>query len=343
MLEILDHELGAERALQFAEEKIGAGSWRWDVKTRRMDWSRGVYALLGLDPDTAEPSLDTIERVMHPLDRRIADEIELGFAGGLLIDRDFRIIRPNGALRWISNRCETLFDADGSPTVAVGVMIDVTGRRLSDEIRRSLTDRFVALAEGSDCIVWTLRGNAGPVVVHAPARCGGSATPMCFTIDDLDAVHPEDRDATEQAWSEMLAEGKPIEIAHRLRGPDGVYETCRSRVTPIRESTGDVLEYLGVTVPGAGRRGAEAGRADVLGVATGAQIRGARGILRWSVRELADAAGLTPAIVRRIESYDGVNGAASRKPRAAIAAALVKAGVELISRSSGLPGVAPRQ
>ena len=71
---------------------------------------------------------------------------------------------------------------------------------------------------------------------------------------------------------------------------------------------------------------------------TGAQIRMARGYLRWSVRELAEKTNLGDSTIQRMEAVDGVP-AASARNLAAVQSAFVTAGVEFIDENGGGPGV----
>ena len=68
---------------------------------------------------------------------------------------------------------------------------------------------------------------------------------------------------------------------------------------------------------------------------TSAQIRAARALLNWTVRDLADAAGVHRNTVTRAETDATGPGHAS----AAIRAALEGAGVEFIAQNGGGPGV----
>lgn len=73
-------------------------------------------------------------------------------------------------------------------------------------------------------------------------------------------------------------------------------------------------------------------------VITGAQIRAARALVRWSAKELADAASVGVATVRRAESDDGIPSITSANQRA-IRTALEAVGVEFIPENGGGPGV----
>ncbi len=71
---------------------------------------------------------------------------------------------------------------------------------------------------------------------------------------------------------------------------------------------------------------------------TGAQIRMARGYLKWSVKDLADRSGVAISTIKRMESDDGFPAARGGNIES-VHRALVDAGMEFISENGGGPGV----
>lgn len=72
---------------------------------------------------------------------------------------------------------------------------------------------------------------------------------------------------------------------------------------------------------------------------TGAQVRAAKALIRWSGSDLANKAGVSISSIRRIEAVDGLPDATSVKILHAIQAALEAAGVEFIGTSESGAGV----
>src|SRR5262249_6495105 len=137
------------------EKKAGAGIWSMDFAARKMAWSDGFYHLLGLEPGSVEPSYAAIIDLMHPDDRRPAGEFDRIVGEGLPLDRELRIIQPNGQLRWLPSRTEVHLDKSGTPTRAIGVALDVTAQREISLARDAAEARFRALVVASNSFVWT--------------------------------------------------------------------------------------------------------------------------------------------------------------------------------------------
>jgi transcriptional regulator with XRE-family HTH domain len=62
---------------------------------------------------------------------------------------------------------------------------------------------------------------------------------------------------------------------------------------------------------------------------SGSQVRAARGLLKWSVRDLAEASGVSRSSIRRIEEEDGIPQGRDVRSLQAIRAAIEAAGLEI--------------
>ena len=99
----------------------------------------------------------------------------------------------------------------------------------------------------------------------------------------IEFLHPDDRDRTVAGWREAIARRQLFETEFRFRQVDGSFKWRRVQAMPILDDEANVKEWLGVNVDierNEDLRGARASRL------TGAQIRAARGLLKWSVMDL---------------------------------------------------------
>ena len=120
----------ANELLVLAERAAKAGAWDWDMANGKFNWSEALFRLFGLDPDSTVPGFDIWRAIMHPDDaqeaeRRIAavsPEHPSFFA-------QYRIVRPDGQIRWIDAYGETSFDASGNARRMTGFCVDVTERK----------------------------------------------------------------------------------------------------------------------------------------------------------------------------------------------------------------------
>ncbi|MFW2513676.1 diguanylate cyclase domain-containing protein [Demequina sp. SO4-13] len=61
----------------------------------------------------------------------------------------------------------------------------------------------------------------------------------------LPPFHPDDRARTSRRWKESISTGEPYEIEYRLRRHDGVYRWMLGRAVPLRDESGDIVEWFG--------------------------------------------------------------------------------------------------
>lgn len=333
-------DFGAQETLSFLEKKSHAGVWSVDFTTGKMSWSDGFYELLGLQPGSIEPSYEAIVELMHPDDRRPSGEFDRIVNEGLPLDRELRIIQPNGKLRWLSSRTEVHLNKSGKPTRAFGVMLDVTSQRELALAKEAVDSRFRALVSATNAFVWTADSDGKILDIRNWRELRGENPAGLLGLRWIDLVHPDDREQTLQAWSEALATKRDYAVEHRVQQPDGEYRWMLSRAAPIVLETGAVREWVGLSSDIQDRKVWPASQDPANSVLTGAQLRAARGILNWSVRELSQAASVSSSTIRRLEEMNGPPPGRedALKP---LQAALEAGGVEFLFPPSGRPGVRP--
>jgi PAS domain S-box-containing protein len=141
--------------LRLALDAGRMGTWDWDVAARELYWDRVSRRVFGLDDSAVSPSPDLFMQLVHPDDRaRVAEATERLLASHEPLDHEFRIIRPDGVVRWIVSRGRGEFDAAGQPVRISGITFDATDRIEANEALRNsevLTSGIVAIA--ADAIV----------------------------------------------------------------------------------------------------------------------------------------------------------------------------------------------
>ena len=137
--ELLDAALVRRRSqerLALAVTGTGAGVWEWDIVSGTVTWSEQMERIAGLAPQQFGKTLAAFEAIVHPEDRgllaRWLDDQRHPFA------EDFRVVRPDGEVRWISSFGQAFRDAAGRPVRLLGLAIDSTARRrLEDQLRQA--------------------------------------------------------------------------------------------------------------------------------------------------------------------------------------------------------------
>jgi PAS domain S-box-containing protein len=132
---VAEYELKrANERLNIASKSAGAGLWDWDLKTGEIEWSPVMFELFGLDPETTEASFETWGSIIHPEDVEMAGKrIDDAVRDHTFLDNLYRIVKPNGEIRWINALGQTEYDAQNNPVCMTGICLDITLRKKIEE------------------------------------------------------------------------------------------------------------------------------------------------------------------------------------------------------------------
>ena len=123
-----------EDVLQIALHANGMALWVWDLQKDTIHWSDEKYRMIGFEPGSIEPSTETWLKFVHPDD---VDEVKKSVARALEAGSDYhnqyRVVLPDGTVRWLESRGKCQRDSEGRLARVVGVVSDVTRRKLADE------------------------------------------------------------------------------------------------------------------------------------------------------------------------------------------------------------------
>ena len=122
----------SERLLREAQSIAHVGSWRRDLTTGRLTWTEEVYQCFGWAPEEAL-DYDEFMRRVHPDDReRLRPAQVEALEGRADLDIEYRIVRPNGDVRWLHERSRAIRDAQGRLMALEGIVHDITERRQAE-------------------------------------------------------------------------------------------------------------------------------------------------------------------------------------------------------------------
>ncbi|WP_218079451.1 hybrid sensor histidine kinase/response regulator [Anthocerotibacter panamensis] len=125
---------------------------------------------------------------------------------------------------------------------------DITTWKETEQALNHSQERYCSLIDAISQIIWHTSPD-GEVLTEQPtwvAFTGQIFEARRGARDWLEAVHPEDRARTAQAWSEAIACRTYFECEYRLRRHDGVYRHMHVRGVPVYEPDGSIREWVGV-------------------------------------------------------------------------------------------------
>ena len=121
----------ARRQLIEAQKIAHLGSLELDVSTQTLAWSDELYRIHGLDPGKPPPSVDEVfSRLVHPDDvEHMRAWHQEAMESPARYDHEYRIVRPDGSVRWVHTRTRPYLDAEGRLQRYVGTTLDITERK----------------------------------------------------------------------------------------------------------------------------------------------------------------------------------------------------------------------
>ena len=146
----------AERQRAAATERLemalsaggGIGAWDWDVPADRVMADDRFAGLYGVDPEVARAGAPIAQFFgsIHPEDaERVQAEIAEALRSGDLFTSEYRLIQPDGEVRWVTVQGRAALSAEGEAKRFSGVTFDVTERRRMMDALRESEERYRTL------------------------------------------------------------------------------------------------------------------------------------------------------------------------------------------------------
>ncbi|MEG4229458.1 ATP-binding protein [Microcoleus sp. N9_B2] len=125
-----------ETKLQEAQKLAHLGNWEFDLEGDKLTWSEEVFRIFGLDPKLPEPTILEHRKQIHPDDLKLwLEVVEQISRLGNPCEYEMRILRADGAVRYICVKAQAIFDA-GKVIKLFGTIQDITERKLAEDALR---------------------------------------------------------------------------------------------------------------------------------------------------------------------------------------------------------------
>ncbi len=128
----------SERNLAEAQRVAHLGSWEENLETGLITWSDEECRIFGIEPGTFAGSNEAYFAFVHPDDLAKVTRAAWRFERRRASEREYRIIRPDGAVRIVREVGEVLRDESGHPLRIVGTTQDITEQVAAEEERARL-------------------------------------------------------------------------------------------------------------------------------------------------------------------------------------------------------------
>jgi PAS domain S-box-containing protein len=237
----------SEYYLVEAQRLSHTGSWAFNVATREIvHWSQEHFRIFGFDPEDGMPSFETLMQRIHPDDRVSAAEvIERGVREKTDYEQDFRIVLPDGTMRYIHITGRPVFNSSGDPIEFVGTVMDVTERKLVENALRESQENL-ARTEQFSLVMATHTDLEGRWLKVPPTLC----KLLGYTEEELlgrrfhEFTHPDDAEADWNQCSRLIrGEIKSFDLEKRYRRKDGSIVWVDLNVSVVLDASGAPVHF----------------------------------------------------------------------------------------------------
>jgi two-component system, LuxR family, sensor kinase FixL len=165
----------SEKRLNLAADSANLGMWEWDIVHDEIWITDKGRAMLGFD-SSEKLDFDRFRSRLHPDDREsVLKAVESSLGTDAEYQSEYRVVLPDGQLRWIAGRGHVEFDDDGKPVRMRGASVDITERKLAElEAARHRNEmahlsRVMTVGELSGSLAHELNRPLGAILSNAQA------------------------------------------------------------------------------------------------------------------------------------------------------------------------------
>ncbi|MEY4754631.1 MAG: hypothetical protein RJA44_2306, partial [Pseudomonadota bacterium] len=223
------------------------GAWSFDFRSGRLNWSNEVYDLFGLP--WQESSREFCMSLVHPEDKDIPEAaLQAAVAASGQYFAQYRVVLPGG-LKWVEDQGVIQRDEQGRPLRVIGVVQNITDRKLAEQALRDHQMRLDFLISSSPAIIYTCAATPP----YAATYISGNIVelmgfqPEQFTRDPgfwAGRIHPDDRQRVFDDLVPLLAQGQ-ARHDYRFQMPDGSYRWVHDQLKVMFGPDGAAEQIIG--------------------------------------------------------------------------------------------------
>jgi PAS domain S-box-containing protein len=250
----------AAQRFEIAADTAAVGVWEFDVAAGSLTWNAWMYRIHGLAPASGEePFARWLDSVYDDDRERFANDLAKALAGAQEFAVEFRIMRPDGAVRDVKASARVDRDASGAALRMTGACFDITESRRAEQtlleassLLRTVLDstaEISIIAADTAMIIRVFNAGAERLLGYSSAEVVGRATPML--LHDAEELRICGEKLSAQlglAVDDSAVFAKPP-MLNRPREwtyirKDGGRITVSLVVTPMHSDTGELLGYV---------------------------------------------------------------------------------------------------
>lgn len=238
--------------LTVALKAASIGIWEWDIANNSLFWDDRTYQLYGVNPDNATDAYSAWSDRLHPSDRAFAEnEVRLALSGEKEYEPEFRIVLPDGSIRYLKAHALVQRDENNEPQRLIGVNFDITNRKLA-EARLLRSESHLRSAQRIGKIgSWEyeistdkIRWSEEVFRLYGIDSC--CSEPSYEQLQQY--VHPDDWENMDKTVQNAVSSCQSYELEHRLFRPNGDLVYVLARGEMVLNESGEVMQIIGIAM-----------------------------------------------------------------------------------------------
>jgi PAS domain S-box-containing protein len=245
--------------LNEAQKLAHIGSWLFNLKTEKIEWSDETFNIWGFDSKKdAAPDFDTLVERIHTDDLELFNSsVGKAMDAGTPYDIEHRICLPNGRQKVVRAICQPVMGINGEVVSLAGTSQDITVQKRTEKskddavLRLEKTQKELNEAQKLAQVgSWLFnpsnqKSEWSGEMFHIWGFDSERGTPEFDPI--LKRIHPSDLDFFNEALARAISPGTPFDIELRLCIPDAEQKVIRSICEPALGDAGEVIGLTGST------------------------------------------------------------------------------------------------
>ena len=272
----------AERELRLTLDSIPTMTWRSASNGYVQQLNKRFFDYTDTAP--GEVRGRGWQSVVHPDDLEpLLDSGRTYVASGIPVDAEARLRRFDGTYRWFLFRPAPAHDEAGNIIAWYGSIIDIEDRKQAEDKALEAERELQRTIDHIPVLVGTYTADGKRFFANKRAlEVTGLSVEDVSTEGWWKAFHPDDVEPVDTQWRACVASGEPFEREVRTRIADGTYRWHLTRRVPLRDASGTVIRWYGISYDIEDRKRAEAAlkRSETL-LAEGQRIS-STGTYAWS-------------------------------------------------------------
>ncbi len=240
----------SQAKLRTATKIARLGYWQLRADGTDRYWSDEVYEIWGISRDTFVVTFDSFLNTIHPDDKEAFAKEQADFhSWKKRFDLEYRIILPDGSIKWVYEKGTLLEDENGNAIIFQGMVQDITEQKLLSLSLEESNQRYKYVTKATFVAVWDWDLIKGTLYRSEGYRNIFGHDVGSFQTDIYSPnqfIHPEDLDNVVKNIYAVIDGGETNWIAeYRYMKADGDYAYVIDRGHVIRDEKGNAIRMVG--------------------------------------------------------------------------------------------------